>query len=92
MVGRCHNLGFVLTLVSYSGGVMEQGTSKLITIGNLSMTRITTRCANLWSSVSLRDGWRLQKHEYSENFQKGRGVFINPIIPIADFGPLDRAF
>ena len=70
---------------------MEQGTSKLITIGNLSMTRITTRCANLWSSVSLWDGWRLQKHEFSENFQKG-GVFINPIIPIADFGPLVKAF
>ena len=34
---------------------MEQGTGKLITIGNLSMTRIITRCAlvNLLSSVSL---------------------------------------
>ena len=70
---------------------MEQGTSKLITIGNLSMTRITMRCANLWSSVSLWDGWRLQKNmNFWKIFKRG-GVFINPIIPIADFGPLDRA-
>ena len=30
--------------------------------------------------------------EFSEKFQKGRGVIFNPKIYIADFGPLNRAF